>query len=128
MLLFYSAQIILGKGVYTSRKEISTSLSELLLESCTKRDKLWIWSLHTCCHKQLTGFWHVISHHLKLNKYLRYQLPQWSSGKPFALHAGNRGSIPGSDRRKVVKTVSDSSTAKRSETGVRVMGPWWWPL
>ena len=40
MLLFYTAQIILEKGVYTSRKEISTSLSELLLESCTKRDKL----------------------------------------------------------------------------------------
>ena len=41
-----------------------------------------------------------------------------------ASNAGDRGLIPGRDRLfKVVKTGSDSYTAKHSATGVSVKGP-----
>ena len=37
-------------------------------------------------------------------------------------------SNPSRDRPEVAKKGSDNSTAKRSATGVRVRGPWRWPL
>ena len=46
-----------------------------------------------------------------------------ASGVAFALYAEDRGSITGRDR-----IGSDSSTAKRSATGVSVTGPQSWPL
>ena len=42
------------------------SLLKLLLESSNKKDSLWIWSYHVCCHKQSTWFWHIIIYHFKL--------------------------------------------------------------
>ena len=37
MQMLNTTQVILEKDVYISRKEISSGLSELLLESCNKR-------------------------------------------------------------------------------------------
>ena len=50
---------------------------------------------------------------------LYYIPPWWPIVGAFASHARDRGSIPGRDR-PIVKTGSDSSTAKRSAAGVRV--------
>ena len=49
----------------------------------------------------------------------------WEFFLNFRIHnyAGDRGSISGRDRPKSLKTGSDSSTAKRSATGVSVTGP-----
>ena len=38
MQVFNTTQVILEKGVNIARKEISPSLSDLLIESCNKRD------------------------------------------------------------------------------------------
>ena len=49
---------------------------------------------------------------------------QWRSGTAFASNVGDRGLIPSRDRPlDVFKTDIDSSTVKRSATGVRVTGP-----
>ena len=55
-------------------------------------------------------------------------MPEWRrSDRAFASHVGDRGSIPGQDRPKLLKQVGDSSTAKRSALGVSFTGPRRWP-
>ena len=49
---------------------------------------------------------------------IHFEQPRWRSGRALASNAGVRGSIPSRD-----KTGSDSSSSKRSATGVSVTGP-----
>ena len=52
--------------------------------------------------------------------------PRWRRGRVFTSHAGDRGSIPCREHAKTDlsrKTGSDSSTAKRWESGVSVTSP-----
>ena len=51
---------------------------------------------------------------------------QWLSGKAFASSAGDRGSIPGHDIPKSLKTGSDNfntNNAKRSGRGASIRSP-----